>query len=97
MANVCAAVFHREGKLFQTPRRLLSPGVKLRLIQYKYMVQLSATMEQARETQLAQLYDVLGLRRVNATHHDTGPRTPRPACQRLTQLREHELDSLLRS
>ena len=30
----------------------------------KYMVQLSATMEQTRETQLAQLYDVLGLRQL---------------------------------
>ena len=43
------------------------------------MVQLSATMEQTRETQLAQLYDVLGFRRVIArydvlnTRHETGP------------------------
>ena len=45
------------------------------------MVQLSATMEQTRETQLAQLYDVLGFRRVIAhydvlsTRHETGPST----------------------
>ena len=45
----------------------------------KYMVQLSATMEQTHETQLAQLYDVLGLRRVNDRYdvvsplHETGP------------------------
>ena len=32
------------------------------------MVQLSATMEQTHETQLAQLYDVLGLRRVIALY-----------------------------
>ena len=44
------------------------------------MVQLSATMEQTRETQLAQLYDVLGFRRVIArydvlsTLHETGPK-----------------------
>ena len=44
-----------------------------------YMVQLSATMEQTRETQLVQLYDVLGFRRVIArydvlsTLHETGP------------------------
>ena len=31
------------------------------------MEQLSAPMEQTHETQLAQLYDVLSLRRVNAT------------------------------
>ena len=43
------------------------------------MVQLSATMEQTHEMQLAQLYDVLGLRRVItrcdvlSTLHDTGP------------------------
>ena len=43
-----------------------------------YMVQLSATMEQARETQLAQLSDVLDFRRVIArydvlsTLHETG-------------------------
>ena len=43
------------------------------------MVQLSATMEETRETQLAQLYDVLGFRRVIArydvlsTLHETGP------------------------
>ena len=43
------------------------------------MVQLSATKKQTRETQLAQLYDVLGLRRVIArydvvsTLHETGP------------------------
>ena len=43
------------------------------------MGQLSATMEQTRETQLAQLYDVLGFRRVIArydvlsTRHETGP------------------------
>ena len=42
------------------------------------MVQLSTTMEQTRETQLAQLYDVLGFRRVIArydvlsTLHETG-------------------------
>ena len=46
------------------------------------MVQLSATMEQTRETQLAQLYDVLGFRRVIArydvlsTRHETGPWLP---------------------
>ena len=46
----------------------------------KYMVQLSATMEQSHETQLAQLYDVLGFRRVIArydvlrTPRETGPR-----------------------
>ena len=45
------------------------------------MVQLSATMEQTRDTQLAQLYDVLGFRRVTArydvlsTLHETGSRT----------------------
>ena len=45
------------------------------------MVQLSGTMEQTRETQLAQLYDVLGFRRVIArydvlsTLHETGPWT----------------------
>ena len=44
------------------------------------MVQLSATMEQTHETKLAQLYDVLGFRRVIArydvlsTCHETGPR-----------------------
>ena len=44
------------------------------------MVQLSATMEQTHETQLAQLYDVLDFRRVIAgynvlsTLHETGPR-----------------------
>ena len=44
------------------------------------MVQLSATMEQTRETQLAQLYDVLGFRRVIArydvlsTLNETGPK-----------------------
>ena len=44
------------------------------------MVQLSATMEQTRETQQTQLYDVLGFRRVIArydvlsTLHETGPR-----------------------
>ena len=44
------------------------------------MVQLSATMEQTRETQLAQLYDVLGFQRaiarydVLSTRHETGPR-----------------------
>ena len=43
------------------------------------MVQMSATMEQTHGTQLAQLYDVLGLRRVIArydvvsTLHETGP------------------------
>ena len=43
------------------------------------MVQLSATMEQTRETPLAQLYDVLGFRRVIgrydviSTLHETGP------------------------
>ena len=43
------------------------------------MVQLSATMEQTREMQLAQLYDVLGLRLVIARYdvlcklHETGP------------------------
>ena len=47
----------------------------------KYMVQLSATMEQTHETQLAQLYDVLGFRQVFArydvlsTLHETGPWT----------------------
>jgi len=45
------------------------------------MVQLSATTEQIRETQLAQLYDVLGFRRVItrydvlSTLHETGPCT----------------------
>ena len=45
------------------------------------MVQLSATIEQTRETQLAQLYVVLGFRRVIArydvlsTLHETGPCT----------------------
>ena len=44
------------------------------------MVQLSAAMEQTHETQLAQLYGVLGFRRVIArydvlsTRHETGPR-----------------------
>ena len=44
------------------------------------MVQLNATMEQTRETQLTQLYDVLGFRRVIArydvlnTLHETGAR-----------------------
>ena len=44
------------------------------------MVQLSATMEQTRETQLAQLYDVLGFRRGIGCYdvlnklHETGPR-----------------------
>ena len=54
--------------------------VKLRKIMTTiYMVQLSATMEQTRETQLAQLYDVLGFRRVIASYyvlstlHRTGP------------------------
>ena len=48
------------------------------------MVQLSATMEQTHETQLAQLYDVLGFRRIIArydvlsTRHETGPRRPSP-------------------
>ena len=48
------------------------------------MVQLSATMEQNREMQLAQLYDVLGFRRVIArydvlsTLHETGPRAALP-------------------
>ena len=43
------------------------------------MVQLSAPMEHTRETQLAQLYDVLGFRRIVArydvlsTLHETGP------------------------
>ena len=43
------------------------------------MVQLSATMEQTHETQLVQLYDVLGFRRVIArynvlsTLHEIGP------------------------
>ena len=43
------------------------------------MVQLSATMEETRETPLAQLYDVLDFRRVIArydvlsTLHKTGP------------------------
>ena len=47
------------------------------------MGQLSASMEQTRETQLAQLYDVLGFRRVIArndvlsTLHETGPCTIR--------------------
>ena len=44
------------------------------------MVQLSATMEQTHEMQLAQLYDVLGFRRVIACYDvvsmldETGPR-----------------------
>ena len=43
------------------------------------MVQLSAIIEQTRETQLAQLYDILGFRRVIgrydvlSTLHVTGP------------------------
>ena len=37
------------------------------------MVQLSATMEQTRETQLAQLYDVLGFRRVIARYDALTP------------------------
>ena len=47
------------------------------------MVQLCATMEQTHETQLAQLYDVLGFRRVIArnyvlsTLHESGPCTIR--------------------
>ena len=46
----------------------------------KYMVQLSATMEQTHETQLAQLYDILEFQRVIARYdvlsklHETGPR-----------------------
>ena len=49
------------------------------------MVQLSATMQQTRETPLAQLYDVLGFRRVIARYdvlsmrHETGP-TRRQYC-----------------
>ena len=45
------------------------------------MVQVSATMEQTHETQLAQLYDVLGFQRVITrydvvrTLHETGPCT----------------------
>ena len=39
----------------------------------KYMVQLSATMEQTHETQQVQLYDVLGLRLVNARYDDVSP------------------------
>ena len=45
----------------------------------KYMVQLSATMELTHETQLAQLYDVIGFRRVIAhydvvsSRYETGP------------------------
>ena len=41
----------------------------------KYMVQLSATMEQTHETQLAQLYDVLGFRRYDIVIrlYETGP------------------------
>ena len=45
------------------------------------MVQLSATMEPTHETQLAQLYNVLGFRRVIARYdvlsmlHEAGPST----------------------
>ena len=64
------------------------------------MVQLSATMEQTRETQLAQLYDVLGFRRVIArydvlsTLHETGPWTvQRLAVKGIEQL-VHPFDEL---
>ena len=56
------------------------------------MVQLSAITEQTRETQLAQLYDVLGFRRVIArydvlsTLHETGPRSATLATATSTSL-----------
>ena len=52
----------------------------------KYMVRLSATMEQTHEIQLAQLYNILGFRRVIAlydvvsTLQETGPRCVDDVC-----------------
>ena len=54
--------------IFQLREHIVNISTSLKLRLLKYMVQLSTTMEQTHETQLAQLYDVLGFRQVIACY-----------------------------